>query len=136
MDANSLWHDDVDQIGRIFVGYFEQLFTTSQPMVEREMIHEVHSKVTERMNSTLTQEFHAVEVERALKQMHLLMARGPNSMPLLFYHHFWPTIKFIVIHTALNFLNHGVALPKFHDTHIVLIPKTKNPEKVTDFRPI
>ena len=57
-------------------------------------------------------------------------------MPPLFYHHFWPTVKSIVITTALNFLNHGIAPPKFHDTHIVLIPKTKNPERVTDYRPI
>ena len=45
-------------------------------------------------------------------------------------------VKSIVIITALNFLNDGIAPPKFHDTHIVLIPKTKNPEKVTDYRPI
>ena len=75
-------------------------------------------------------------MEKALKQMHPLTAPGPDGMPPLFYHHFWPTVKFIVIHTVLNFLNHGSAPPKFHDTHIVLIPKIKNPEKVTDYRPI
>ena len=75
-------------------------------------------------------------MEKALKQMHLLTAPGPDGMPPLFYHHFWPTVKFIVIHTVLNFLNHGSAPLKFHDTHIVLIPKIKNPEKVTDYRPI
>ena len=55
-------------------------------------------------------------------------------MPPLFYHHFWPTVKSIVTYTALTFLNHGIAPPKFHDTHIMLIPKIKNPEKVTDYR--
>ena len=75
-------------------------------------------------------------MEKALKQMHPLTAPGPDGMLPLFYHHFWPTVKFIVIHTVLNFLNHGSAPPKFHDTHIVLIPKIKNPEKVTDYRPI
>ena len=34
----------------------------------------------------------------------------------------------------LDFLNNGVALPKFHETHIVLIPKMKNLERVTDYR--
>ena len=57
-------------------------------------------------------------------------------MPPLFYQHFWPTVKSIVIQTVLTFLNNGIAPPKFHDTHIVLIPKIKNPEKVTDYRPI
>ena len=36
----------------------------------------------------------------------------------------------------LDFLNNGVAPPKFHEMHIVLIPKTKNSERVTDYRPI
>ena len=118
------------------MGYFEELFSTSRPKVEQEMIDAVHSKVTERMNSTLTQGFHAMEVEKALKQMHPLTALGPDGMPPLFYHHFWPTVKSIVISTVLDFLNHDVSPPKFHDTHIVLIPKTKNPEKVANYRPI
>ena len=41
-----------------------------------------------------------------------------------------------MILTIHDFLNHGVSSQKFHNTHIVLIPKTKNPEKVTDYRPI
>ena len=42
----------------------------------------------------------------------------------------------IVIKTVFDFLNHGVAPFKFHETHIVLISKMKNPEKMTDYRPI
>ena len=75
-----------------------------------------------------------MEVEKALKQMHPSMAPGLDDMSPLFYHHFWPTVKSIVILIALDFLNHGVSPPKFHYTHIVLIPKIKNPEKVTDYR--
>ena len=75
-----------------------------------------------------------MEVEKALKQMHPLTAPGLDDMSPFFYHHFLSTIKSIVILTALDFLNHGVSPPKFYDTHIVLIPKIKNPEKVTDYR--
>ena len=82
MDANNGWLEDVDQIGQTFVSYFKELFTTSRPKVKQEMIDAIHSKVTERMNSTLTQDFHAIEVEKALKQMHPLTAPGPNDMPL------------------------------------------------------
>ena len=41
-----------------------------------------------------------------------------------------------VIKTVLYFLNNGVAPHKYHEMHIVLIPKMKNPERVTDYRPI
>ena len=136
LDADNGWIEDGDQIGQKFVSYFEELFTTSWPKVEQEMLDAIQPKVTERMNSTLTQDFHAMEVEKALKQMHPLTAPGPDGMPPLFYHHFWPIVKSIVILAALDFLNHGVSPPKFHDIHIVLIPKVKNPEKVTDYRPI
>ena len=111
MDANNGWLEDVDQIGQTFVSYFKELFTTSRPKVKQEMIDAIHSKVIERMNSTLTQDFHAMEVEKALKQMNPLMAPGPDGMPPLFYHHFWPTIKSIVILIVLDFLNHGVSPP-------------------------
>ena len=36
----------------------------------------------------------------------------------------------------LDFLNFGVSPPNFNYTHIVLIPKTKNPKRVTEYRPI
>ena len=88
------------------------------------------------MNALLNREFQAPEVEKALKQMHPMMASGPNGIPSMFYQHFWTTIRSIVVCTALNFLNHGIASPKFHDTHIVLIPRTKNLERVTNYRPI
>ena len=75
-------------------------------------------------------------VKKALKQMHPMTALGLNSMPPLFYQHYWPTVRATVICTTLNSLNHGIAPSKFHETHIVLIPKTKDPERVTDYRPI
>lgn len=125
MVANNVWQDDMEQVGQIFVDYFDQLFTTSRLRVEQELIDAILAKVIQRMNSALIKEFHAGEVEKALKQMHPLTAPGLDGMPPLFYHHFWPTVKSIVVNTALNFLNHGIAPPKFHNAHIVLIPKTK-----------
>ena len=35
-----------------------------------------------------------------------------------------------------DFLNLGITPPNFNKTHIVLIPKVKEPKRVTDFRPI
>ncbi|KAL0011886.1 hypothetical protein SO802_006994 [Lithocarpus litseifolius] len=135
-DAEDTWQEDEEMIGRTFVEYFEQLFTSSQPNVSTELIDAIHFKVTDRMNSRLLQEFQASEVEQALKQMHPMKAPGPDGMPPLFYQHFWPTVNSIVVQTVLDFLNHGAAPPKFHETYIVLIPKIKNPERVTDYRPI
>ena len=57
-------------------------------------------------------------------------------MPSLFFQQFWPTVSEVVTKAVLDFLNFRVSPPNFNDTHIVLIPKTKNPKRVTEYRPI
>ena len=92
--------------------------------------------VTEDMNDILTGEFQAWEVKAALKQMAPLKTPGPNGMPHLFYHNLWDLVKGDVINTILNFLNSGFLPNPLNHIFITLIPKTKNPESVTEFRPI
>ena len=55
-------------------------------------------------------------------------APGPNGMPHLFYEHYCSLVGNYVTNTVLDFLNHGIS-PKFNETHMVLIPKIKNPHK-------
>ena len=131
-----MWIEDEEHIGHEFVQYFAGLFTFSDPQIEGELIDAIQPKESDRMNASLIREFLAMEVKKALKQKHPTTAPGPDGMPPLFYQHFWPTVKETVICNTLNFLNHSMAPPKFHETHIVLIPKTKDPARVTDYRPI
>ena len=37
---------------------------------------------------------------------------------------------------VLDFLNQGISSPNFNETHIVLIPKVKEPKRVTNYKPI
>ena len=76
------------------------------------------------------------EVHKALKQMYALKAPGPDGMPPIFFQNFWPIVGSLVSKTVLDFLNHGITPPKFNETHIVLVPKTKSPKNVTEYRPI
>ena len=79
------------------------------------------------MNADLAREFHEGEVHKALKQMFPLKAPGPNDMPPLFYQHFWSTCRRVVCRTVLDFLNLGTSPPNFNQTHVVLVPKVKEP---------
>ena len=54
----------------------------------------------------------------------------------LFYQHFWSLSGECVTKAVLDFLNCGVIPPRFNETHIVLIPKVKNPTMVSQYRPI
>ena len=66
--------------------------------------------------------------------MHPKKSPGPDSMPPLFYQHFWSLTGECFIKTILDFLNLGIIPPNFNETHIVLIPKIKNPTKITQDR--
>ena len=41
----------------------------------------------------------------------------------------------VVTKTILDFLNFGISPPNFNETHITLVPKIKEPKKITDYRP-
>ena len=68
--------------------------------------------------------------------MYPLKAPSPDGMPPLFFQHFWPKVGEEVIRTVLDFLNLGIVPPNFNETHVVLIPKCKEPKEIIDFRPI
>ena len=57
-------------------------------------------------------------------------------MPPIFFQHFWSTCGEVVTSTVLDFLNHGMPLPNFNETPIVLIPKIKESRHVSNYRPI
>lgn len=88
------------------------------------------------MNATLNADFIINEVEVAIRQMAPLKASGLDGMPSLFYQNYWSLIGSDVSTTILHYLNTGVLPPSLGHSFITLIPKVKNPEFVTEFRPI
>ena len=136
MDSSGRWHEDEDKMGDLVVEYYKELFSTNHPTEFTELIQAIQPKVTPTMNRMLAMEFNANEVKMAVKQMYPLKALGPDGMPPLFYQHFWPNIGEVVTKTILDFVNNGVYPPNFNETHIVLIPKIKEPKGVMDYGPI
>ena len=116
--------------------YYTNLFTSSNPSNIKDIVNTIQPKVMDAMNGRLIKEFQAEEVQRAFKQMYPLKALGPDGMSSLFFQHFWSMVGNTVTKTVLDFLNFGISLPKCNETHIVMIPKTTNPTRVTEFRPI
>ena len=116
--------------------YFSNIFCSKGPTNATTLIDAIDPVVSTDIKNFLTQEFIAEEVHVALKQMHPKKSPSLDGMPPLFYQHFWSLVGDCVTNTILNFLNHGIAPPKFNKTHIVLILKVKNPKKITQYRPI
>ena len=76
------------------------------------------------------------EVEQAIKQMVPSKSLGPDDLLPVFYQKHWHAVGPDVIKSVLSWLNLGQLLWSIDHTHIILIPKVKNPERVTEFRPI
>lgn len=68
--------------------------------------------------------------------MHPKKSPGLDCMPPLFYQHLWSLFGECINKAILDFLNFGVVPLKFNETHVILIPKIKNPTKITQYRPI
>lgn len=100
------------------------------------MVGTIQPVVTSSMNSSLTMEFSAIEVAKALTQMHSKKASEPDEMSPLFYLHYWSIVGNCVTQTILDCLNCGIIPPKFNETRIVLIPKVKTQLKLLSITPL
>ena len=88
------------------------------------------------MNSKLSTAFSDWEVKQAIKQMALFNAQGPDGMPHLFFQYYWDLIGDDVSHSILHFLNTASLAENLNHTFITLIPKKKNLEFLSNFKPI
>lgn len=114
--------------------YFRSLFTSLDPSGYDDISCGIQPSVTNDMNEALTCEFTHEEVHLALKQMAPTIASGPDGMSHIFQKSFWNIVGDDVTKIVLNALNTGIVHEYLNSTFISLIPKIKNPKRVTDFR--
>ena len=84
----------------------------------------------------LSSEFTHMEVKQAINHMAPLKALRPNGMPPLFYQYYWNLIGDDIFDTVLRYLNSATLPDHLNHTFITLIPKKKNSEFASEFRPI
>ena len=118
LDNDGVWQIEEDKLEEIAIGYFRDLFSTSNLVDFSDLLLAMQPKVTHAMNEWLVRPFMESEVNVALKQMYPLKAPGPNGMPPLFFQHFWSTCGVVVTKTVLDFLKFGISPPNFNETHI------------------
>lgn len=135
-DNNDLWQEKGETVGKIFEDYFSKLFTSEFRGTPPELLNAIPSLVDEEMNFNLCKPFTQEEIEFSLHQMYPIKAPGCDGLPALFYQRYWDVVKKDVVSCCLKVLNEGGSVKEINHTLIALIPKTKDPKLVTEFRPI
>ena len=88
------------------------------------------------MTHQLLQPYTLEEIKRALFQMHSSKSLGPDGMSPFFFQKYWHIVGNDVVRAILSVLNSSHLLHKMNYTHIILIPKKKELQYISDYRPI
>ena len=126
----------MEQATEVLITYFKELYNSTNLPPCAATTNSINQVINGEMNEQLSWEFQAWEVQQAVKQMAPLNAPSPDGMPPLFFQHYWNLIGDDVIDFVLTFLNFASLPEHLNHTFITLIPKKKNPEHASDFRPI
>jgi hypothetical protein len=125
-----------EEIEDMAVNFYKQLFMAQDHISPKEVVRYVPSKVTSLMNELLDAPFTDMEVKKALFMMHPHKAPGPDGFTAGFFQRHWSLIGPDVCSVVLAFLNGGDMPSIVNNTVLVLIPKVKNPQDLSQFRPI
>ncbi|XP_030939894.1 uncharacterized protein LOC115964781 [Quercus lobata] len=109
-NQSNIWCTKLEEVSDIFLAYFQQLFSSSNPEIAETDLNSIPKIVTTEMNESLTGDFQAWKVEVALKQMASLKAPRPDGKPPLFYQNFWELVKdnILVAFETLHYMkNHN-----------------------------
>lgn len=133
-DVDGVWWHGEENIERVLINYFAELFSTSYPTDIERTCEVVRGKLSEEHKTWCARTFTEEDIVEAINQMHPLKSPGPNGLPALFFQKYWHIVGEDVNHLVLEILNNGKAPDEINKTSIVLIPKAKNPASPKDFR--
>jgi hypothetical protein len=125
-----------EELEDLSMNFYKQLFAMQDHVSPEEVIRYVPSKVTVAMNALLDASFTAAEIEKALFMMHPHKSPGPDGFTAGFFQRHWSLIRPDVCSAVVAFLNGGDMPDIINNTVLVLIPKVKNPQELSQFRPI
>ncbi|XP_019157741.1 PREDICTED: uncharacterized protein LOC109154396 [Ipomoea nil] len=136
-----IMNDDGDWVegeamGTVIIDYYRRIFATGQSENDVEFYASIFPQVSQAQNDGLLRPFDKTEVKAALTAMFPDKAPDPDGMNLGFYQNYWDVVGEDVSEFIVNCLNTRTFPAELNDTDIVLIPKKKNLELVSDLRPI
>ena len=124
----------MDDISQVAINYFENLFHVGTCTQVDDCLSTMEHKVTPDMQQILSSDFIADEIKIAVFQMGPTKAPRLDDMNAFFYQKFWHIVGENVVNAVLDYLHSGVMGLDINHTNIVLIPKIKSPERMSNIR--
>ncbi|XP_004305638.1 PREDICTED: putative ribonuclease H protein At1g65750-like [Fragaria vesca subsp. vesca] len=120
-DEHGVWQENPEGIEGVVIQYFHKLFSRHEPniLAQEMVLQAVHPRVTPEINQILLNPYSTEEVKLAFFQMHPSKAPGPD-----------------VSHAVISFLTTKEMPHDLNFTHVVLIPKVKEVQDMSQLRPI
>ena len=134
MAGNPVYKED--QIARVIVQYFNNLFTSSEGEREEVVNMALEPKVSDEENERLIQIPNAEEIRAAVFSIHADKAPGPDGFSAGFFHSNWDTIGRDIVDEIQDFFVSAKLPAKINETFVRLIPKVHSPQTVAGYRPI
>ncbi|XP_074336591.1 uncharacterized protein LOC141673749 [Apium graveolens] len=129
------WVEWDDGLQDLISDYFKNLYATDEPDWG-EVIDNIPTTITVAQNIKLVKPVTNEEFKNALFQMHPDKAPGPNGMTPTFFQKNWQIVGNDVVNVVKEFFRDGTGMQELNRTNVVLIPKKKDPRRITDMRPI
>jgi hypothetical protein len=133
---SGLWSSDRQAIGSCFTTHFKELFSTSSPPIDVELLSLFDSCISPEDNISLCEIPLEQEIFSVLNSMGSTKAPGPDGFTALFYKKYWHIVKDVVLACIWDFFGNNRLLKDHNHTFIALIPKHLGASTVHQFRPI
>lgn len=96
----------------------------------------ISPQISEETNLRLIQIPDNQEIKKAVFAIHGDKAPGHDGFSANFFQSFWDIVGDEVCNDTRLFFTQVSINKRYNETHVGVIPKTKNPKKVMDYRPI
>jgi hypothetical protein len=124
------------EIGENFSSHFTNLFTTSNPLIDSEMLDLFSPIISVEENVILSSIPTEEEVVEALSNLGSTKAPRPDGFIALFYRKYWDFVKIEVLQSIWKFFQNNSLTRNQNHSFIALIPKLSGSHTANQFRPI